>query len=436
MSKKHLIIPFFFVGVILLSLVACNDSTQIGSSFNPDNSTEVIALDTFTLFTSTVKVDSLITSGSNRILVGSYLDDRLGKISSKSYFQIGIPAGVDVLESAVFDSISLVLSYNYYWGDTLATQNIAVHTLSEELAFEDDETALYNVSEFDYSAAPIATRSFLPRPNRGKALEIRLPNYLGATWLELAKDDSELLSDQEQFLDEFPGLVLVADTLNGACMLGFQANISTDDLGKTQGTYLRVYYHEQGDEKYLDFPLVNTNLQFNQIDYDSDNPTLAALSTQKSILSSEDTFRETYLQAGVGLMTRIEIPYVDKILELGNTSVTMYAELIIRPVNRSFDYLRLPAGFNTFESDAINRFRTQLDLSYQLSLDSEFDRSTYYKVDITDFILEDLDQDAIKNNVFLLTLPQFSNSTERLVLGGTRHPSNPMQLRVIVTRFY
>ena len=76
-----------------------------------------------------------------------------------------------------------------------------------------------------------------------------------------------------------------------------------------------------------------------------------------------------------------------------------------------------------------------LALNSRIGLDAEFDESTFYSFDLTDYILAELNQDEFTDNVFLLSLPEFSNTVERLVLGDTRHPTNPMQLRIIITRF-
>ena len=141
--------------------MSCIEQGEIGSSINQSN-VEVISLDTFTLDISTVVLDSMITSGSNQILVGSYPDDRLGRLTSTSYFQIGIPSTSldDFRESTALDSICLILPYTYYSGDTTVPFTLSVHTLTEDLEYEEDAFAFYNVNEFAFNASPLASHSF------------------------------------------------------------------------------------------------------------------------------------------------------------------------------------------------------------------------------------------------------------------------------------
>ena len=423
--------------IIITLTLACTEQGEIGSSINQSN-VEVISLDTFTLNISTVILDSIVTSGSNQVLVGSYLDDRVGRLTSTSYFQIGLPSTSlgDFRESAVLDSICLILPYNYYSGDTTVPFTLSVHALEEAIEYGEDAFALYNTNAFAFDTNPLTSYSFSPRPNRAKSLELRLPDELGNTWLSLLIENADIFDDLENFQDFFPGLVLTADSINGHCTLGFRAiGTTNDDNEATSSTFIRMYYQESGEGRTLDFPLTNSSLQFNQITNDRRNTILADLEAQKQALSSEQTENEAYIQAGVGLVTRVEIPYIDRLLELGNTSATMYAELIIRPVNNTFDIDKLPVSLNFFSSDQINRVGSSLEFNSRVGLDAEFDESTFYSFDITNYILAELNQDEFTDNVFLLTLPAFSSTVERLVLGDGDHPTNPMQLRVIITRF-
>ena len=129
---------------------------------------------------------------------------------------------------------------------------------------------------------------FNPRPNRGKPLELRLPDELGNTWLSLLVENDDIFDNQENFQEYFPGLVLTADSSLGHCILGFRAvGTTNEDDETTDGTFIRLYYQESGEEKTLDFPLSNSSLQFNQIANNREQTVLADLKEQKLDLSSE-----------------------------------------------------------------------------------------------------------------------------------------------------
>ena len=68
-----------------------------------ESQTDLTLIDTFSVSLSTVILDTVITSGTGSMLIGSYRDDIFGKITSHSYFQIGIPDSFDVEDDDIYD---------------------------------------------------------------------------------------------------------------------------------------------------------------------------------------------------------------------------------------------------------------------------------------------------------------------------------------------
>ena len=157
-------------------LMGCNDSLESTLGFQGISSSfgDVYFIDTLSVVSSTVVVDSLDTSSSGRILIGSYEDEYFGQISSQSYMQFGLQLSDEtgaveswsVEDDAVFDRVELVLYYdNYYYGDTTLNQSIEVFQLSDPITgrltgdYDYLDTTpsvfysysgLYNVSETNY----------------------------------------------------------------------------------------------------------------------------------------------------------------------------------------------------------------------------------------------------------------------------------------------
>ena len=76
-----------------LTLFACEPSTsEIGSDFFTDGVLDFSYIDSATVKLSTIQIEDLVTSGTNRILVGTHEDDNLGKITAIPFFQIS-PSG-------------------------------------------------------------------------------------------------------------------------------------------------------------------------------------------------------------------------------------------------------------------------------------------------------------------------------------------------------
>src|SRR5258707_7871113 len=80
---------FLFLMIVGL-FFACEDPTTLPVSkvFN-GNKLQTAYIDTFSVITSTVQLDTVLTSGSGTMLLGRYHDDQLGFVSASSYFQIG-----------------------------------------------------------------------------------------------------------------------------------------------------------------------------------------------------------------------------------------------------------------------------------------------------------------------------------------------------------
>src|SRR6478735_4910606 len=102
-------------GVLFLSLIiicclfGCAESESTIGFSEVDSKPQTVMIDTFTVRTSTVLLDSVNSSGASKIIVGSYVDPVLGRISSSSYLQIGpSTASWTIDNDAVFDSVALI----------------------------------------------------------------------------------------------------------------------------------------------------------------------------------------------------------------------------------------------------------------------------------------------------------------------------------------
>jgi len=76
----------------LLFNVCNNNSTQsnLGTEFI-ESQTDIGLIDTFSVDLSTIILDEVLTSGTGNLLIGNYRDANLGKITSHTYFQLGVP---------------------------------------------------------------------------------------------------------------------------------------------------------------------------------------------------------------------------------------------------------------------------------------------------------------------------------------------------------
>lgn len=148
-----------------------------------DSDLRNIRMDTSSIITTAVLIDSLETSGKQVVLAGRYLHPVWGKVSAASYIPYLRPEySTEADVTVLFDSLMLILSSNSsFVGDTTLLQQYSIHLLSEKIMLNDNGY-LYNNSSFVYESEPLAVYSFMPRPNVAEKGN-RLPDKWGKTCL-------------------------------------------------------------------------------------------------------------------------------------------------------------------------------------------------------------------------------------------------------------
>lgn len=417
----------FILILFLLLLFSCQkDPSQIEFEIGSDLIQTVASIsicDTFSIQLSTVQTDSIVTSGLNNFLVGKLTDKRFGTLNSKCYFRISLPSAISIIESDIYDSISLVVKLNgYSYGDTTIKQNWIVHRLAEEMKTNDDGY-LYNSSSFKYIPETLGNIRFKAYPSLKQEVEIPLNSSFGETLFNLIIDKDEKVESNTNFYESFKGFAIesVGNELN--TLLG----INTKD----SSIIMRMYAHRDGDErKYLemDFDMETEALPFSQISYDRSNTLLNGLLNQKEIISSTLTNNEVYMQGGSGLLTRVEIPGLAKVLEIEH-AVLMKAELILKPVLGTYRNDQLPTKLIFKKCDKLNRIvnyylnpTTNEYLYGSLFVnDILYNENTNYTIDITEYIKDELADNYFEPGTSALLIsynePDFNSTASSIVLG-------------------
>jgi len=450
--------------IVFLSLLAflssCNSGVfeehEIGDNLI-DQSTEVLLIDTFTIHSSTVKLDSIATSGAKNILFGQYNDEFLGKVSSDFYGILDIGDGFNLAKNnenviipVEFDSLIFITYYDKrYYGDTLQEQSLSIHRIQEELEFVDGSSSFYGHNTFDFDAEPLAEINFKARPNKkrdnGDQYNFRIPmdtelgTELGEEILQLAMRASDTTSNSQQWNDYFKGIVLKAGDKNGA-MVSFQTG---DTLMK-----MRVYYSALEGENteealHKDFPVRTSNLNFSN--YKSDKTAtpqdLGRIVEETEDLSSEETDNLAFIQGGIGYLTKVRIPYVEELNTLGLTGGILKAELIFYPKDESYDdeIFRLPSSsFNVFVTDDKNQRLQQImspstnaPINSVYNFNSENKDESFYSIEVTSFINSLLLQGQDFDDALLISLPlgELGNSMERMVIENDKDSDFRIRLR-------
>lgn len=414
----------FLALIFLLALsTACTQQSDgilsVGSNFAESN-TRVVMVDTFSMQLSTILIDSMATSSSVTALVGQYIENETGSLIANSFFQIGIPSSSSTSTDDIVDSIALVLDYSTYsYGDTSQQFSIAVHRVTEDIETFDDGN-LYNNSNFGYHGTPIGIKTFYPRPNSGNEVTIRLDDNLAVDLFEKLLNSDQAVSSDSYFTNYFKGLCLISNNTASQCILGFSLADSTIKM--------RIYGHrinEELEEWEIDFPVINNSSRFNRIRGDRSSTLFESLVEQKTGLISGQTNDISYVIGGVGIMTGIKFPYLEKLLEI-NHGEFFKAELVLHPIIDDSNSNTLPSGLFLYQAGKYNKIN---------SIYADTEGSTYYATietdklynestltfDVTKFLkyeLYDSYYDEEQSFILAYDNPTFNASCNQIAIGG------------------
>ncbi len=467
MRKLSIILSVSILGFF----TSCNSDTfqehEIGDNLI-DKSTEVRLIDTFTINSSTVKIDSMLTSGQSNILFGSYQDEFFGKISSDFYAVVGLGSAFSLKKVTVSENIEKIpirfdslifISYpdGRYMGDTLLPQSMSIHRVIEEIEVPDDQAGFYAHSTFQYDEESLGASAFIAKPisqykefNADKEKDVefddggirfKMDDALGLEIVRRVNIEDDTILYADKWTKFFQGIVLKAGEDNSV-MLSY--NLQENRMK------MRLYYtytstELTGTRDFHDFPVTASYLNFTNFksDYSSAPYNFNQISEQTVDLSSEQTDDLAFIHGGLGLLTKIKIPYLEELNTIGVTGGVLSAELIFYPKYKSYDdeIFKLPiVPFTIYQTDERNQILTQLasassnsGVSSNYVLNRENWSESYYTVNITSYVNNILLNGQGFDDALLLTLPvnNLGLSMDRLVIEND--PRSDFRIRLKTT---
>lgn len=419
----------FIIGIILLTaLVSCatDDVTnyEVGSDFLDDGVT-VRVIDSFTINTGSFKLDSLVTSSTNRILLGHIEDDKLGGLTSQSYFQLSTSI-YEIDNDAVYDSIGFIMNYDtYYYGDTTKIQTYKIHEITETFSPEDGDS-FYNTSSLEFDSNTIGELSFTPRPNRSSdSLYIPLNDVFGEEIFSKIQDND--INSSDDLLQQFKGLTIIPDETTDSQVLGFNVLTTEDTPGNCS---MRLYYTiDDGDgndnDYYIDFVITDTSKQFNNITSDLSSSIFneGQFEDGETIIETSESDNLMFSQAGSGITSRIEIPSIKKLKELSEFGSALSAELTFNPLKESYTNTNsLQDSLLVYIIDHKNRIQSQLTTidgvnSYAIlnQDDNEFNANTYYSIDLSGYVDQILYSEYDLNYALMIQYIDYNKTVDNTV---------------------
>lgn len=439
-AKKNRM-KYYIIGVLSLIFTAScvTDDTvyEVGNDFI-ESDIQVRVIDTFSINAGTFKLDSIITSSTNRILLGYVKDEKLGTLSAKSYLQL-ISSTFSIDADAVYDSIGMILNYdNYYFGDTTKIQTYKLHRITETVTPEEGDS-FYNTSSLQYDSDILGELSFTPKPNKPTdSLFIKMDDVLGEEIFDKIIDND--INNSDDFLQYFKGLAIISDETQDSNIIGFNAQETTSTAGNSS---MRLYYTIEDDDSednsyYIDFVIASAAKQFNQISTDLSTAILDDFIDGEEIQSSTNTNNLIFSQAGSAISARIEIPAIKKLLEISNNGTTLSATLTFNPLIGSYNEINpLPEELAVYIVDHKNRIIQQLtDIDGNTANavlseeEDEFNQNTYYTTDLSGFVEQILFSEENLNYALMIQYQDYNSSVNNLVIANDASTNNEIKLSV------
>lgn len=432
MKTSKSLVQFAFLLCAVLPAACISDDSAIGENFL-DSNIRTVMTDTCSIRVNTVSIDSVVTSGRELVLTGSYNDTTSGKTECVAYVPFAVPGSYEFPdEEIVFDSANIVMVMNGTWsGDTISFQQFNIHFLEEVISLPDDEN-YYSTWSVPYNAVPAVSFSIRPRPLSADTVSVRLPDPTGSDLLRrIVSRDEEVLGSQERFMNYMKGIAVTAGTGNNA-VIGFSLGDSS--------MVIKLHYHYTALGRATGTVTVHpfTERCFYGVGRDRSGTPFSGLGGNE-MLSSE-TGNMILVQALNGSFVRIGFPYLNNFLELGDFCFITHASLLIYPVRRTYSgQVPLPANLSLYVSnendvtlDYITNYSGDALQTGDLVKDDLFGIETYYSFDITSFLQEQLGAFGIYRRSLQLIIPESDQAVtlNTLVAGDGSHPAGNMEIKV------
>lgn len=426
-----------FVFLVYAVHTGCNEGELGLAKDFVDSSTYTALVDSVSVLVSTVKFDSVITSGKDYSLVGSIDHPLVGVQRAASVYTITPPSDFEWDEDKYhFDSLTFVFTpTGYSLGDTLKPFTFKVHQLTAEL--EKDDTYFYNTSRYGLEADVLGSTRIKVYPNEKEAVEIRLSDEIAHRFIDFLDENSSSASLTSLFTEEMKGFVLLTDTAEKHGIFG----ISTD----AEATHIKLYYHKVGLEKEelsYQFELLSSSLRFTAIQQSSIDEPWQLLSSSGKRLSEYQTDGIALLQPMLGYTVRIDFPTLNNLLEIKQQGRIVQASLVVRPLTGYLSMHKMPSTLYLQQISKVNVLGDPLydssgeAVKAQLQKDVLYNEYTSYTFDITSYLNYRLLETIVDTNTGLaLTMASSAdNAMDYLVIGG--HYNSSFKTELLLYYYY
>mgnify|MGYP006126731321 FL=1 len=384
---------YFSALLVSFFLFSCTDPNTIGLEVQPASDKIILGnnnLNDFDVLTQSE--DSIRTDKAITLILGEINDPVFGSNIGAFRTQILLTENnTDLGENPIVDSVILSYSYSGYYGELEEFSGLDLTQIQTDL----HKDTVYYSNSYDLSVGSIDNiESFnLSDDSENPFIKIKLRNEFGQQIINLGSD---ILQDNESFLEEFKGLSILAQAEN--TMLYLNPNGTN--------SFLKIYYHNDssdGDTLSLDFELggdvarMNLFNQKNEYDLiqDQSNAYIQSMSGYKIKLSINNVDSiKSVLEDKV--INRVSVVF--KLKDGSQTEYSAHEKLVLVRINQD--------GDNVFLSD----FTIGGDVYFGGNLENE-----RYEFNITRYFFQLLNNESYTNDLYLLPAGAVINSNRTII---------------------
>lgn len=415
------------VAAVLFIQTACTSPNDAGIEVLPqDENISGHYVDSFSIYMSTLIIDSTSTYKLSQCLFGNYWDEQFGQIFAETYVQPRVTVssltfGADPAKLSL-DSVVLTLDLTGFYGRYDDPLPLHIYEITEAFA---TDSSLYSRSKLaadtTYDLASGYKVDFSGQPGFFDVINIRLDDSLGRKLLFANPSD---LASNDVFTTYFKGLLIRSET----------ASLSTSrEPGgvfyfdpRSEKSTLTLHYKDSTAVKKHAFAINANSERFHNITRGDYTGLLLDQAVQDN---GSPTAPYACIEAGSLVNLYVRIPSIATLAP----AIINRATLVLK-VDPSFmgsiDRFSAPSELFMFVSDSTHTRPANLSV---INSTTSYNTSTHeYRVTMTNTIMQIL-AGRLGDHGFILVPGANGISLNRAVLGGPGHPTLAPRLEVVYT---
>ncbi|MCR9172385.1 MAG: DUF4270 family protein [bacterium] len=413
MWRRGLFLSATFLLMVAVSVGCKKKNFELGQDvISGEDQITSGSIDTFSIYTSSFRTDSVISSNRFFGILGSCNDPEFGTVNSEIYTQFRIInlAPTFDLPNITIDSVVLSMVYSGVYGSP-GDQTIEVFQIDDTKEFS-DTTDYYPFDEFQTTGTNLVvpgTETMYLDPNAvtyvdttlvQSQLRIQLDTNFAWQLFNEANNNPASFADNDGFTEYFQGLKI--RTNNGYQAPGegglFYFNLNEAD------SKIRIYYKSEGENRIYDLVINDVCADFNHIDFVEDMDVT-------SVINNPSLGQQTYYAQSFQSRGLVKIPGLDNI----PSNAIVHSATLELPVQyqtgRPFEPgTELSVSLFTSSTDS-----TLVSDGSTIGLYSSGNKT--FVINMRNYV-QRIVSGEIENNGFIVSPLFFSNTMDRIVFNG------------------